>query len=87
MRATFVALTMRLALMLASAAFILSALTFSPAVFANVVGAGLIGGTIGATFWLIGTAFDLAVVCLKALPMLLIPRRASALLLRANRPQ
>jgi hypothetical protein len=85
MRATFVALTMRLALIAASIAFGLSALTLSSSVLPNVIGAGLMGATIGATLWAICVLFDLAVLSLKALPLLALHVRP--LLLGRNRPQ
>lgn len=84
MRATFVFMTMRLALLFASTAFVLSALTLSPAVLPNVAGAGLMGWTIGATLWSIGTLSDLFILSFKALPLL---TARGALLLGRNRPQ
>lgn len=86
MRATFIWLASRLALMFASAAFVLSALTFSPNVAANVLVAAILGSMTGATVWLLGTAFDLVVVSLKALPLLSLSA-ARPLALRRNRPQ
>ena len=76
------------ALLLMVPVFLVNLAFFSPSVLPQVVGAGLIGATIGLTLWLVGTVFDLACVGLRFLCLsLLLPLRSgSARLLGRNRP-
>lgn len=72
MRGTLMRLVGHFALLLIVPVFALNLIFFSPNVLPQVVGAGLIGASIGFTLWLIGTTFDLACVGIRLLLLSLL---------------